>query len=53
MMEGLQPNKNYVWFLDLTKRLSSFIEISFQYEGRKSGSSGIVNLGRAQLRAIL
>ena len=53
MMEGLQPNKNYVWHLDLTKRLSSFIEISFQYEGRKSGSSGIVNLGRAQLRAIL
>lgn len=53
MMEGLQPNRNYVWNLDFTKRLNSFIELSFQYEGRKSGSSGIVNLGRAQLRAIL
>jgi hypothetical protein len=53
MMEGLQPNKNFVWQLDFTKRLNSFIEMSFQYEGRKSGSSGIVNLGRAQLRAIL
>jgi hypothetical protein len=53
MMEGLQPNKNFVWQLDFTKRLNSFIELSFQYEGRKAGSSGIVNLGRAQLRAIL
>ena len=53
MMDGLQPNKNFIWQLDLTKRLNSFIELSFQYEGRKSGSSGIVNLGRAQLRAIL
>jgi hypothetical protein len=53
MMEGLQPNKNFVWQLDFTKRLNSFIEMSFQYEGRKAGSSGIVNLGRAQLRAIL
>ena len=53
MMEGLQPNKNFVWQMDVTKRLNSFIEISFQYEGRKAGTSGIVNLGRAQLRAIL
>ena len=53
MMEGLQPNKNFVRQLDFTKRLNSFIEMSFQYEGRKAGSSGIVNLGRAQLRAIL
>lgn len=53
MMEGLQPNRNFIWQVDITKRLNSFIEISFQYEGRKSGSSGLVNLGRAQLRAIL
>lgn len=53
MMEGLQPGKNYVWQLDLTKRVNTFIELSFQYEGRTSGNSGIVNLGRAQLRAIL
>lgn len=53
MMDGLQPNKNFIWQLDLTKRLNSFIELGFQYEGRKSGASGIVNLGRAQLRAIL
>jgi hypothetical protein len=53
MLEGLQPGKNFIWHIDLTKRLSSFIEMSIQYEGRKAGSSGVVNVGRAQIRAIL
>ena len=52
MLEGLLPGKNFLWTLDLTKRLSSFLEINFQYEGRKSGASGIVQLGRAQIRAL-
>jgi len=53
MLEGLQPGKNFLWTIDLTKRLGSFMEISIQYEGRKSGLSGMVNLGRAQVRALL
>jgi len=52
MLEGLLPGKNFLWTLDLTKRLSSFLEINFQYEGRKSGASGIVQIGRAQIRAL-
>ena len=53
MLDGLQPGKNLIWTVDLTKRLGPFIEMSIQYEGRKSGSSGLVNIGRAQVRAIL
>jgi hypothetical protein len=53
MLEGLLPGKNFIWTLDLTKRLSSFLEMSVQYEGRKAGSSGLVNIGRASVRAIL
>jgi hypothetical protein len=53
MLDGLMPGKNYLWIIDITKRLSSFLEMSIQYEGRKAGDNGLVNLGRAQVRAIL
>ena len=53
MLDGLMPGKNILWTLEITKRLSSFLEMSVQYEGRKAGESGLVNLGRAQVRAIL
>ncbi len=52
MLEGLLPGKNFLWTLDLTQRLTSFLELNFQYEGRKSGTSGIVHIGRAQIRAL-
>ncbi len=53
MLEGLQPGKNFIWTMDVTKRLGAFMEISIQYEGRQSGTSGMVHLGRAQVRALL
>ena len=53
MLDGLMPGKNFLWTIEITKRLSSFLEMSVQYEGRKSGESGLINLGRAQVRAIL
>jgi hypothetical protein len=52
MLEGLLPGRNFLWTLDLTQRLTAFLELNFQYEGRKSGTSGIVNIGRAQIRAL-
>ena len=53
MLDGLMPGKNFLWTIDITKRLSSFLEMSVQYEGRKAGANGLINLGRAQIRAIL
>ncbi|MBZ5855942.1 hypothetical protein [Flavihumibacter profundi] len=53
MLEGLQPGKNMLWSLDLTKRLGKNLEMNIQYEGRKPGENQVIHIGRASLRAIL
>jgi len=53
ILEGLAPGKNYQWNLDFTKKLGGNLEIGLQYEGRKAAGQGIVNTGRASLRALL
>jgi hypothetical protein len=53
MLDGLLPGKNYLWNLDLTKKLGNNLELSIQYEGRKPGEGHTIHTGRASLRAIL
>lgn len=53
ILDGLLPGKNYLWNLDLTKKLGANLELSIQYEGRKPGEGRTVHTGRASLRAIL
>lgn len=52
MLDALLPGKNYLWTIDFTKRLTSYLELNFQYEGRKAGTSNTVHIGRASLRAL-
>ena len=53
MLEGLLPGKNYRFVVELNKRLMGSLELSFQYEGRKSGDAKMIQIGRASIRAIL
>jgi hypothetical protein len=53
MLDGLLPGQNYIWSLDMTKKLGSFLELNITYEGRKPGEGNVIHTGRASLRAIL
>jgi hypothetical protein len=52
MLDGLLPGKNYLWTLTFTKRLLNNLEVNFQYDGRKPGTSRTVHVGRASITAL-
>lgn len=52
MLDALLPGTNFLWNVDVTRRLSGNIELSFQYDGRKPGSGRTIHSGRASLRAL-
>ncbi len=52
MLEGLQNGNNMLWTITWDKRLSKVLEMSLVYDGRKTGMSNVVHIGRAQMRAL-
>lgn len=53
ILDGLSAGKNYLWSIDMNKRITKNLELSLQYEGRKPGENRTVHVGRASIRAIL
>lgn len=52
MTEGLQAGANYLWNLTWSQALSKNLQLTFSYEGRKTGKdSPVVHVGRAEIRA--
>ncbi|GGG39224.1 hypothetical protein [Bizionia arctica] len=51
MMEGLQPGKNYTWSLLAQKKITSFLDLNLNYQGRKSETIKVIHTGSVQLKA--
>lgn len=52
MLEGLQDGKNFLWSLNLDRQFSKILQLSLNYEGRKTGTNRVVHVARAQVRAV-
>ena len=52
MLEGLQNGNNLVWSVGFEQRLTGAIQLVLSYDGRKTGSSKLVNTAHAQIRAV-
>ena len=51
MLEGLQNGQNFIWNITFDQSLSKNILLSLSYDGRKTGDSRVIHVGRAQVRA--
>ena len=51
MLEGLQTGQNLTWRLLFQKNITQYLDINFNYQGRKSEKSQAVHTGNVQLRA--
>lgn len=52
LLEALRPGKNYTWNLNVQQRLGNGLQLSLRYDGRKSGDSNTVHVGRVQVSAL-
>ncbi len=52
MLEALRPGKNFTWSLNLQQKLSAGLQLTLNYEGRKSPGNEMIQIGRMQLSAL-
>lgn len=52
MLNSLSKGENYTWELVYQRNLSTYIQMSINYNGRKTPGLNIVHIGGAQIRAF-
>lgn len=52
MLEGLNPGTNFTWMVSYQHMLSENLQISLQYNGRKSTGVNAIHTGNVQIRAF-
>ncbi|HVD99383.1 MAG TPA: hypothetical protein VNB90_14335 [Cytophagaceae bacterium] len=52
MFEALQVGKNFTWSAVWQEKLVNGLQLSFNYEGRKTADSKVIHIGRMQVSAL-
>ncbi|HPD54768.1 MAG TPA: hypothetical protein PLI08_12540, partial [Bacteroidia bacterium] len=52
LLEGLKDGDNYTWGLSLLRSLGKSMQLTLNYDGRKSTGSPVVHTGGVQFRAF-
>ncbi len=52
MLEGFKPGENFIWNISVQRNLSSYMQLSLNYEGRKLQDSPVVHTGGVEFRAF-
>lgn len=52
MLNGLQPGRNWLWNINMTRQLGQYLQLNIGYEGRQTGTAKTVHVGRAQVTAL-
>ncbi len=51
MLEGLQDGRNFTWNVLMQKKITKYLFLNLNYNGRKSETSKVIHVGSVQLRA--
>jgi hypothetical protein len=51
LLDGLKDGANYLWNINLTKRLGKNIDLTLAYDGRKTAINSTVHVGRVLAKA--
>ncbi len=52
MLEGLKPGSNYTWKLNWQRALTTTLQLTIGYDGRKTPDNKAIHVGTAQVRAV-
>jgi hypothetical protein len=52
LLDALQPGDNMTWSINLQQKITSGLQMNFNYEGRKSGEVRMIHIGRMQVSAL-